>query len=144
MMDVIRDAWPWVLPAFLLGLVLGWLTTWLYYRGRVGASASSPGEFNGAELARASTIIGLKVRRDDLRLIEGIGPKIEKLMNADGINTWEGLATASQARLQKILDAAGNDYAMHDPGTWSRQARLLTEGKWAEFKRLTDELDGGR
>jgi predicted flap endonuclease-1-like 5' DNA nuclease len=161
MMDVIRDAWPWVLTAFLLGLLLGWLTTWLYYRKRVAelehalrecremrpASivAGAPEKtFTADELAAASTVIGRKVRMNDLRLVEGIGPKIEGLMNADGIDTWRELADAPVSRLENILDAAGNRYAMHDPRTWSRQAALLASGKWAEFKQLTDELDGGK
>ena len=155
---VIGDAWPWLALAFLIGLVLGWLTTWLYYRDRVTAVETEleetraaqltgkavPPAFSADELARASKIIGRKVRLNDLRIVEGIGPKIEKLMNEDGIRTWKGLADASKERLQKILDAAGNRYAMHDPGTWSRQSALLVDGKWKEFKQLTDELDGGR
>lgn len=147
MMDVIRDAWPWVLTAFLLGLLLGWLTTWLYYRGRDGGSAplaAAPVGFTAAELAEASRITGRKVRQHDLTLVEGIGPRIATLLKVDGIATWAALADAKPARLKAVLDKAGPDYAMHDPGTWPRQARLLADGRWAEFKRLTDELDGGR
>lgn len=156
MLDVIRDAWPWVLTAFVLGLLLGWLVTWLYYRGRVVAlerdlarrRSSTPvglmDPLGEVDLAEGSRIVGRKVRLDDLRLVEGIGPKIEGLMNDDGIRTWQELADASVERLERILEAAGPDYNMHVPATWSRQARLLVEGKWAEYKRLTDELTGGR
>lgn len=164
--DVLRDAWPWVLVAFLLGLLLGWLVTWLYYRGVVAderaraaalqekldeceakASASSraatkPAAAFDAKAARAA--IGKAVKQDDLKLIEGIGPKIEGLFKADGILTWADLAEAKVSRLNEILDAAGPRYNIHDPGTWPRQAKLLADGKWAQFKKLTDELDGGR
>ena len=151
--DLLSDAWPWVFLAFLLGLLIGWLVTWLYYRGREGTSTSAaapaslaaqPRTFSADELAQASTVIGRKVRMNDLRLVEGIGPKIEGLMNKDGIRTWHGLASAPTDRLQSILDAAGPRFRMHDPGTWSRQSALLADGKWAEFKKLTDELDGGK
>lgn len=108
------------------------------------SAAESPvREFSGTELAKASEIIGRKVRLNDLRLIEGIGPKIEGLLNAKGIDTWHELASAPKAKLQAVLDEAGPRFRMHKPETWSKQARLLTQGKWAEFKKLTEELDGG-
>jgi predicted flap endonuclease-1-like 5' DNA nuclease len=158
MMDVIRDAWPWVLLALVLGLVLGWLTTWLYYRGQVAALERDLAEcrrgtavplgskpaLNEYQLAEASRTLGKKVRLDDLRIVEGIGPKIERLMNRDGIRTWAELATAPLPRLERILKRAGRRYNMHDPGTWSRQASLLVEARWVEFKELTDRLVGGR
>lgn len=148
MMDVIRDAWPWVLLAFLLGLLCGWLVTWLYYRdlrfeSRTGIASTSTLRTN--RLNRGSRIIGgVKLRLNDLGVIEGIGPKIEKLLNRGGIRTWEELAAAPVSRLEGILNAAGHDYQMHVPGTWPEQARLLAEGRWEEFKELTDRLTGGR
>lgn len=158
MMDVIRDAWPWVLLAFVLGLVLGWLTTWLYYRGRIetlerdlaecrragAAPIASRPTLNEYQLAEGSRILDKKVRLDDLRLVEGIGPKIERLMNRDGIRTWAELADAPLSRLERILHRAGRRYNMHVPETWSRQASLLVEARWVEFKELTDKLVGGR
>ena len=45
--------------------------------------------------------------------------------------------------LRAILDEAGPVFQNHDPGTWPEQAALLMTGRWAEFKSLTDRLDGG-
>lgn len=81
---------------------------------------------------------------DDLKLIEGIGPKIETLLKEGGISTWAELSEAPVERLKEILDAAGPRYQIHDPATWPAQAKLAAEGKWDELKTLQDELVGGR
>ena len=96
------------------------------------------------DLAAGKAVLGVTVRMDDLKLIEGIGPKIDGLMRADGITTWAELSKANVERLRAILDAAGPRYNIHDPGSWPKQARLLAAGKWQEFKELTDSLKGGR
>ena len=85
-----------------------------------------------------------KSKKDDLTKIEGIGPKINELLNKGGINSFEDLANAKNDRLKKILDDAGPRYKMHDPGSWPRQSKLAADGKWDELKKLQDELDGGR
>ncbi|MCB0546422.1 MAG: hypothetical protein KDD19_02485 [Phaeodactylibacter sp.] len=85
-----------------------------------------------------------KVKQDDLKIIEGIGPKIEGLMNAAGINTWAELAASSVDRLNEILTEAGERYRLAVPDTWPEQAKLAHEGKWDELKALQDRLDGGR
>lgn len=81
---------------------------------------------------------------DPLHKIEGIGPKIAELLNAGGIVSFRQLANAPISRLQSILDAAGDQYRIHDPGTWPEQARLLAEGKLEAFEDLTRKLKGGR
>ena len=87
---------------------------------------------------------GKKVNQDDLKLVEGIGPKIEGLLNDAGINTWQELADAPEEKIQAILDEAGPRYRMHDPATWSKQAKLAAEAKWEELETLQDNLKGGR
>ncbi len=84
------------------------------------------------------------VEPDDLKKVEGIGPKIEGLLNAAGIQTWAQLAGAEVSRLQSVLDDAGPRYRVHDPATWPRQAGLAADGKWEELEELQDRLKGGR
>ncbi len=84
-----------------------------------------------------------EVKKDDLTVVEGIGPKIAELIQADGINTYAQLADAPTSRLQTILDNAGERFRVHNPGTWAEQSALLRDGKMEEFKALCDELDGG-
>jgi predicted flap endonuclease-1-like 5' DNA nuclease len=84
-----------------------------------------------------------KSKKDDLKVVEGIGPKIESLFNEAGINTFGELANASADRLKEILVAAGSRYQMHDPTTWPAQSKLAEEGKWEELKKWQDELNKG-
>jgi predicted flap endonuclease-1-like 5' DNA nuclease len=81
---------------------------------------------------------------NDLKVVEGIGPKIESLLKTDGINNWSDLAAAEVSRIQGILDEAGSRYKLAVPRTWSQQASLAAEGKWAELKALQDELQAGK
>lgn len=81
---------------------------------------------------------------DDLKIVEGIGPKIEELLNKEGIITFAHLSEASYERLSDILRAAGSRFQMHDPGSWPRQAELAAEGKWEELRTWQDELKKGR
>jgi len=81
---------------------------------------------------------------NDLKIVEGVGPKIEQLLNEGGIKTWDELAAAEVDRLKEILDAAGSRYQIHDPSTWPAQAKFAAEGKWEELKEYQDMLIGGR
>lgn len=84
-----------------------------------------------------------KSKKDDLKVVEGIGPKIEGLFNAAGIHTFEHLANSTPEQLKEILVAAGSRYQMHDPTTWPAQSNLAEEGKWEELKKWQDELNKG-
>ena len=83
-------------------------------------------------------------QRDDLKKIEGIGPKIQKLLNDDQIFTFAELAEAPPDRLKGILRRAGDRYKMHDPTSWADQARLAAAGRWKELDEFQDVLLGGR
>jgi ribosomal protein L30 len=105
------------------------------------AAAASTG-FTG-NLAAAAAALGKKIKADDLKVVEGVGPAIEKLLQEAGIKTWKDLAATPASKAKELLNAGGPRMAMHDPGTWAEQAKLLVEEKWSEFKKLTDVLDGG-
>ena len=81
---------------------------------------------------------------NDLKIIEGVGPKIEQILKEGGIETWDDLASASVDRLKEILDAAGSRYQMHDPSTWPAQAKFAAQGQFDELKEYQDMLIGGR
>ena len=80
---------------------------------------------------------------DDLRKIEGIGPKIAEIFVTAGIDTFAKLAKASQKELKAILEGAGSRYASKNPGSWPKQAKMAAEGKWDELKKWQDETKGG-
>ena len=81
---------------------------------------------------------------DDLKKIEGIGPKIEELFHAAGITTFAQLSETATERLEAILSEAGPRFSTHNPSTWAQQAGLAAAGKWDELKAWQDELDGGK
>lgn len=81
---------------------------------------------------------------EDLKVVEGIGPKIEEVLKQAGINDWAALAKTDATRLREILDQAGPRFKMHDPETWPAQARLAETGEWTILKEYQDELIGGR
>ncbi len=85
-----------------------------------------------------------KAKKDDLKKIEGIGPKIASILTEKGIPTFEKLSKTSVKTLENILKEAGPRYTMHKPGTWPKQAKLASQDKWDELKKLQDKLDGGK
>lgn len=84
------------------------------------------------------------INPEDLKVVEGIGPKIEQLFKAEGIKTWSDLAATDTGRMQEILDTAGDRYRLADPGTWAQQAGLAASGKWEQLRSLQDQLKGGK
>ncbi|HSJ58701.1 MAG TPA: helix-hairpin-helix domain-containing protein [Anaerolineae bacterium] len=83
--------------------------------------------------------------RDDLTIIEGIGPAIQKVLYGAGIHTFHDLAAADPDRLEAILQEADRNLArLFDPTTWPEQARLAADARWEELKALKDRLTAGR
>lgn len=81
---------------------------------------------------------------DDLKVIEGIGPALERLLNENQISSYDQLANKKVADLEEILEKAGPRFRVHVPETWPEQASLLRDGKTDAFKALTERLKGGR
>jgi large subunit ribosomal protein L21 len=81
---------------------------------------------------------------DDLKIIEGIGPKAAEALVAAGIDTFAKLAIASVASVKAILDASTSKVQHLDPTTWAQQSQLAADGKMDELKKLQDELNGGK
>ncbi len=79
-----------------------------------------------------------------LEKIEGIGPKISKLLNARSIYTLADLAEANVEELQHCLEEAGPQYRLANPATWPEQARLAVEGNWEALDAFQADLKGGR
>jgi len=96
------------------------------------------------EAAEPKKVAAKKVAKgDDLKKIEGVGPKIAEIFANAGITTFVEMAKADPEKLKEILTEAGAKYAMHNPTTWPQQAELAADGKWEELKELQEKLDGG-
>lgn len=126
----LTDATFEILFMLFIIFLLGYLLAWLIHKPR-GISSS---------------VVGGTTQRkvDNLKIIEGIGPKIESILNDAGILSYEEVIEADIEWLQKILDAAGPKYQMHNPKTWPDQAELAMSGSWSELKEYQDLLNSGK
>ena len=104
--------------------------------------AAKPAKAEAPKAAKAAKTAA--VTNDDLTKIEGVGPKIQTLLQEKGILTFSDLAKAKVADLKAILEAAGSRYKMHDPATWAKQAKLAADGQWEKLQQLQNELKGGK
>ena len=84
------------------------------------------------------------VKADDLKIIEGIGPKAADVLVGAGIDTFAKLAKAKVAKINEILDGSEAKVQHLDPTTWAQQAQLAADGKMDELKKLQDELNNGK
>lgn len=84
-------------------------------------------------------------RADNLKRIEGIGPKIASVLQAAGITTFAQLAAAEVSQIEQILEEADPRLRrLADPSTWPEQAQLAASGDWDALAALLNELKGGR
>ncbi|TAG00842.1 MAG: hypothetical protein EAZ43_12875 [Betaproteobacteria bacterium] len=156
---------------FLAGLLLGWLAHWLFDKffrrggdsgsgastsysapayapaAPVSAAASSLTAGVGASMAATAAAFGYKIKSpngyDNFEIIEGIGPKINGVLHAAGVHTFEQLSKMEIPSISKILDAAGPNFKLANPETWCQQAALCASGSWETLKKLQDELVAG-
>ncbi|OQX14879.1 MAG: hypothetical protein BWK73_08320 [Thiothrix lacustris] len=91
--------------------------------------------------ALTSLAIGHK---DDLKKLEGIGPKLEQVLNAAGVRNFAQLASMTPEELKPILEEAGSQFKMHDPKSWPYQAELANKGEWERLKEYQNLLISGK
>lgn len=115
----------WVLGFFFLMVVIGWLSS------RSKKPVEEPVHVHAEPK-----------HEDDLEIIEGIGPKVAKVLKDAGIASFADLAHAQPEKVQSTLKAAG--LQMMDPAGWIEQAKLAAAGDMESMKKLQDELKGGR
>jgi large subunit ribosomal protein L21 len=82
-------------------------------------------------------------KADDLKKIEGVGPKAAEAMVAAGLDTFAKVAKAKPEVIATILSEASSNLAHLVTDTWPKQAQLAADGNWDELKELQDNLDGG-
>jgi predicted flap endonuclease-1-like 5' DNA nuclease len=88
---------------------------------------------------------GAVAEADDLKRIEGIGPKIASVLQAAGITTFAQLAAAEVGQIEQILEEESPRLRrLADPGTWPEQAALAAAGDWEGLEALQQQLKGGR
>lgn len=164
-MSLIACCLWWLVLGFLLGWLFNWLLSkWLHkdppaavrtadesaareaaaaqHEALVSAASAPPARVIDVGAARAA---GFNLKHDDdLTIIEGIGPKIDDLFHANGVVSFAQLARLSVPDMLDILERGGPHFQLANPGSWARQATLASENRWAELKRLQEELIAGR
>ena len=104
-------------------------------------TAAADDETVAGEEAEA-VAVAVPVEPENLRKIEGIGPKVAGVLRANGIATFAQLAEAPVERLMEILEAEGLKFMK--PDTWPEQAAFAAKGDWDGLQVLQDQLKGGR
>lgn len=86
---------------------------------------------------------GAPRKPDDLKKIEGIGPKMASALVAAGIDTFAKLAASSEADLRAAIEKAGLHFSP-SLATWAEQAAFAARGDWDGLSSLQSQLSGGR
>lgn len=136
-----------LLGAFLIGYIFRWVQNRLW-----GCEHCVESEIEvelqklnttGATVASAA-VMPHGIKLNDLKIVEGIGPKIEELLHDSGIKTWSDLAGSDSDKLKSILEKGGDRFRMHEPHTWPKQASLAARGEWKKLEDYQNDLDGGK
>ncbi len=143
---------PWIIGGVVVILVIAFFAFLLYssrqrrllgMRKMGDGSASDPLiPTTGAELndskplppapvvntGHISSPVAENVGNDDLTRIPGIGPALQPILYAAGINTYEQLSKIDPAQLKTMLMEKG--LLSVDPTLWAQQARMAKEGQF--------------
>ena len=139
--------WVWVL--IFVGLPLVVLVWWWLRRQAEEATAPAARielkvPFRAAEKS-APVPEPAPPTPDDLKRIEGIGPKISSVLHAAGITTFAQLAETGPDAIREVLgEASPNLLRLANPDSWPEQAKLAAEGQWEALSELQGKLKGGR
>lgn len=159
-MTRIFGAFMGLLLAFASVFLLAWLLWWLWTRHEKeketppieikveppppatespSAVASEPATTATAEAAEAPPV------PDDLKRIEGIGPKLSSVLQEAGIATFAQLAEMEVGQIEQILQEADPRLLrLANPSTWPEQAALAAAGEWDALEALQSGLKRGR
>lgn len=112
---------------------------------------ASPAQTRPAAKATPSTnytalskTFGKRIAKDDLKMVEGIGPKIAEHLGKHGLKTWGDVASAKPEQLKQVLSEAGDRFQLHDPSSWPKQCRLMVEDRWEELRKYQRKLSSAR
>jgi predicted flap endonuclease-1-like 5' DNA nuclease len=133
--------WLWIIVFAVLAAFAGFmLWWWLHDSGEEEVAVPS----RHAQAAPA-TPAPPTAEPDDLRRIEGIGPRIAGVLQDAGISTFHQLSSTEVEQIREILQAEDPRLLrLADPTTWPQQAALAAEGNWPALEALQDDLKGGR
>jgi predicted flap endonuclease-1-like 5' DNA nuclease len=79
---------------------------------------------------------------DDLTIIEGIGPKLDDLLRANGIRSFAQVAVLRVDEIADVLERGGPHFQLANPTTWAEQAALAADNRWSDLKHLQKAMIG--
>lgn len=140
--------WGWLIIILVIFLLF-----WLVFRSRSEEEVKTPppaapkaAEKPLEEPVRAAEVpleaASAPLPPDDLTIIEGIGPKINAILQAAGVNTFAQLAALEPPQIMAILTAGGIRLA--DATTWPEQAGMAARGEMERLHHYQETLKGGR
>lgn len=145
--------WGWLIIILVIFLLF-----WLVFRSRPEEETPPPmppaheaeipsraAEVPAAEPAAVEAppvTVSAALPPDDLTLIEGIGPKINSILQAAGVNTFAQLAALEPQQIMSILTAGGIRLA--DTSSWPEQASMAARGEMERLHLYQETLKGGR
>lgn len=137
--DASMEIFTILLWAFVLGMMLWWLlkpdtrreftkSIWVWYSQKKKSKKKKQKEAKK------------EIKKDDILLIEWIGPKIALLLEENWIITFNDIVQADVLWLEEILNKAGGKFKSHNPTTWPDQARLARDDSWTELEEYQEIL----
>jgi hypothetical protein len=91
-------------------VVLGGIIWWIYQQSKKQSeqqSQSQGKEQQKQEVSDTPASPGRKRAKDDLTVIEGIGPKVASVLQDAGITDFDSLSSADPAEVKNVLNEAG-------------------------------------
>ena len=134
-----KIGWVWYLLTVLAALAL--IIWWMYQQSKK-QSKQELKQQEKQEISRSAEPSKREGGEDDLTRIEGIGPKVAKVLKEAGITSFDALAHADSGEVKNVLNQAG--LQMMNPEGWIEQAELAAKADWDGLQKLQDELKGGR
>ena len=77
------------------------------------------------ETRKAATKVAPTAKKvqTDLKVIDGIGPKMEGILKAGGIKSVEALAKSNVTQIEKAIAKSGSSFRAINPESWLKQAK---------------------
>jgi len=94
--------------------------------------------------APAPTPVAVDIDLDDLKIVEGVGPKVATALKAGGIKNLQDLAASTPEAITAILEKAKGNFNLAVPDSWPQQAAFAVNGDLDGLKALQAALIAGR
>ncbi|MCL4875262.1 MAG: hypothetical protein KJ064_01315 [Anaerolineae bacterium] len=121
-----------------------WLRPWVEFDDLKEAYYTGHHDEHHEEPAAAPTPpAAVSAKPDDLKIIEGIGPKVEQALKAEGVTTFAQVATMTGAALEQMVKEKHGVRIVGSTSSWPRQAKFAAAGDKAALDELKSRIKSG-